>query len=434
MTGFFYRLFLGFITMATLSFYPYVAAADKPLRNIMYLTGQHPVIPDNAKLAKTITHVVLAFMQSGVFNEKDPNPGWPLFMSVSDARSRLHSGTKVMVAIGGWGDTEGFATAARDEGSRRQFAENVAAMVEATGADGVDIDWEYPGGNGEDYKQVPNSEKAWEAVAYPQLLAALRSALGPAKLISAAVPGIPRDIALAFTAETVPSIMKSVDFLNVMTYDLMNRRDTVTKHHTGVAGSIESIDAYLNAGASASQLNLGFAFYVKYFRVPPHACESPEPELSSDTAGTIASSADSEDAPLGLGCPTGPMEDPDTGADLDRTGGFSYHDGVPTDISDSFRRALRLGTYDPRGGGYYYLDSSFRKDGDNVFWTFDTPDVMGEKFLKVVEPKGLGGVFAWGLGEDAPEFAHLKALADWLERARQQNMLYEMMLGRRDEL
>lgn len=84
-------------------------------------------------------------MQSGVFNEKDPNPGWPLFMSVSDARSRLHSGTKVMVAIGGWGDTEGFATAARDEGSRRQFAENVAAMVEATGADGVDIDWEYPG-------------------------------------------------------------------------------------------------------------------------------------------------------------------------------------------------------------------------------------------------------------------------------------------------
>lgn len=84
-------------------------------------------------------------MQSGVFNEKDPDPSWPLFMSVDDVRSRVRPSSKVMVAIGGWGDTEGFAAAARDEASRRRFAENVAKMVEATGADGVDIDWEYPG-------------------------------------------------------------------------------------------------------------------------------------------------------------------------------------------------------------------------------------------------------------------------------------------------
>lgn len=49
------------------------------------------------------------------------------------------SGTKVMVAIGGWGDTEGFEVAARTEGSRRLFARNVARMVEVTGADGKDL-------------------------------------------------------------------------------------------------------------------------------------------------------------------------------------------------------------------------------------------------------------------------------------------------------
>lgn len=250
-------------------------------------------------------------------------------------------------------------------------------------------------GNGEDYKQIPNSKKEWEAKAYPQLLAALRDALGPSKLISAAVPGIPRDIELAFTPVTVPSIMASVDFLNVMTYDLMNRRDTVTKHHTGIAGSLETLDAYLDAGAPAEKLNLGFAFYIKYFQIPRRACN------------------ESGSASPGIGCPTGPMEDPITGADLGRTGGFSYHDAVPAEVANSFRKALSEGTYDEVGGGYYYLDDDTGME-DDLFWTFDTPDAIGKKFPLVVEAKGLGGVFAWGLGEDAPEFAHFKAVADGL--------------------
>ncbi|KAK7961803.1 glycoside hydrolase family 18 protein [Apiospora aurea] len=376
-----------------------VMAIEQPLRNIMYLTGQHPVIPD-LSLTETITHVVLAFMRSESFNEEEPGLSWPLFLSVKEVRTRFQPGTKIMVAIGGWGDTMGFSKAARDERSRRRFAENVAGMVKATGADGVDIDWEYPGGNGEDYKQVPNSKKAWEAGAYPHLLFALRHALGPSRIISAAVPGLPRDIALAFDSVTVPSIMDSVDFLNVMTYDLMNRRDTVTKHHTGVAGSLEAIDMYLKAGAPPAQLNLGFAFYVKYFRVPHNAC--------SATNTTSGSDSGSDSNPAGLNCPTGPMEDPDTGADLGRTGGFSYHDAVPAEVADSFQKALREGTYDKVGGGYYYLDTDAGMKEDDLFWTFDTPKAIMKKFPPIVEAKGLGGVFAWGLGEDAPEFRHLK--------------------------
>lgn len=50
-----------------------------------------------------------------------------------------------MVAMGGWGDIDAFGRAALSEVSRRLFARNVKAMLEATGADGVEIDWEYPG-------------------------------------------------------------------------------------------------------------------------------------------------------------------------------------------------------------------------------------------------------------------------------------------------
>jgi GH18 family chitinase len=74
-------------------------------------------------------------MRSSAFNAPATSD-WPLFTSVEKVRSQFADGTKVMVAIGGWGDTEGFEEAARSEEGRRLFARNVKAMAEFTGADG----------------------------------------------------------------------------------------------------------------------------------------------------------------------------------------------------------------------------------------------------------------------------------------------------------
>lgn len=83
-------------------------------------------------------------MRSEVFNDKGRFT-WPLFTTVGEVRAKFPANTIVQVAIGGWGNSEGFEIAAKTEESRKLFAENVRAMIEATGADGVDIDWEYPG-------------------------------------------------------------------------------------------------------------------------------------------------------------------------------------------------------------------------------------------------------------------------------------------------
>ncbi|KAK4207782.1 glycoside hydrolase superfamily [Rhypophila decipiens] len=376
---------------------PRSMAVSPVTRCIMYLTGQHPVVPPVDQL-RHVTHVALAFMDSHLFNDA-LREDWPLFMTVDQVRPLFVPGTKVMIAIGGWGDTQGFSSAALNDTTRKRFAGNIARMVSHTGADGVDIDWEYPGGNGEDYKQIPNSEKSWEIDAYSSLIKEIRSAIGPDKIISAAVPGLERDM-LGFTPKTVPELMQHIDFLNVMTYDMMNRRDSVTKHHTGVVLSLEAVDAYVSRGAKPESLNLGFAFYTKYFKTEHAAC---------------ASSASK------VGCPTLLLEDPETGADLGRAGGFSWHDNVPEEVTESFRRALHEGVYDDEQGGYYHWD-----EAEDLWWTFDTPDAVERKFPLIMDKRKLGGVFAWGLGEDAPAYKHLAALNRRLDK-------YDCQ-GKKDEL
>ncbi|EUC38036.1 glycoside hydrolase family 18 protein [Bipolaris zeicola 26-R-13] len=358
-----------------------VAAKTSKLRYIMYLTGQHNVVPESP-LVENMTEVALAFMRSDTFNNPTQSE-WPIFTTIDEVRPKFANGTIIQVAIGGWGDIDGFSAAAKTEESRKLFAKNVRAMLDTTGADGIDVDWEYAGGNGEDYKQPGhlNSDKAWEIKAYPKLLAEIRAAVGPSKAITAAVPGLPRDM-LAFTASTIPSIMASVDYLNIMTYDLFNRRDNVTKHHTGLQLSLEAIDAYLAAGVPPEKANLGLAFYIKWYKTAANSTCSTDP----------------------IGCATELMEDPVTGADLGKAGAFSWHDTVPQELSASFNRAMEKGVYDEVGGGHYYWDEEER-----LFWSWDTPDAIKRKMQIIMTEKGLGGVFAWGLGEDAPKFEHLKA-------------------------
>ena len=171
-----------------------------------------------------------------------------------------------------------------------------------------------------------------------------------------------------------------------MTYDLMNRRSNKTSHHTGVTASLLAIDSYVEAGVPAEKLNLGFAFYVKWFKTLP----------GSEGGCDINP----------IGCKTVLMEDPDTGADLGQAGAFSYHDNVPTDLATSWGKAQKEGEYDDVDGGHYFWDQE-----ESIWWSWDTERAIEMKFPKIVSGTGVGGVFAWGLGEDADGWGHLKALS-----------------------
>ncbi|KAL4949458.1 glycosyl hydrolase, family 18 [Aspergillus filifer] len=404
----------------------------------MYIDQWHTDNLPGKDKTQGISHAVMGFVPASNFNTDTPPPV-QLFEPLETTRGRLSPDAKVSVALGGWGPTAEFSEAAKDEASRDRFAKNVAAMLETTGFDGVDIDWEYPGGNGDDYKIHPNSEKVDEIETFPLLIQALRKAIGDKKLLSIATPGKRGDM-IAYTAESGPKIWPSVDMVNVMSYDLMNRRNNVTMHHSSVIDSLDTIKAYKEIGAPPEKLNLGMAYYAKYF--------------------TVEANADCADQPLG--CPTVPMEN-EKGEDLKNSGPITFEPEnvimteLPTNLTvstdqscgpdkgtkcpegtccsiwgscgttdefcggncryhygectksfsptESFQRAMANGKIDEKLGGAYWFDAEH-----NLFWTWDTPELMTRKFTDIVDSEGLGGVMAWSMGEDTYDFSHMKAM------------------------
>jgi chitinase len=71
----------------------------------------------------------------------------------------------------------------------------------------------------------------------------------------------------------------------------------------------------------------------------------------------------------------------------------------------SFSKALANGQLDKENGGEWYWDSTA-----NLFWTWDTPELIEQKVAEIVQGKGIGGVMAWSLGEDAKDGRYLAAL------------------------
>lgn len=226
-----------------------------------------------------------------------------------------------------------------------------------------------------------------------------------------------------------------------MAYDLMNRRDTKTAHHTSVKGATEVVKNYLAIGAPPSKMNLGFAFYAKYFQTKASSASTSALGIpivpAEDAAGkdtltsgawtfepahmkpvngtTLTVSQDGTCGPeKGLKCAASCCSQyGNCGLTAEFCNGACQHAfGVgcqDPDIAGSWQSAAAGGLADEDAGGQYFLDKK-----NNLFWTWDTPEFIRQKFSKIVRKYGLGGAMAWSLGEDSADWSHIKAISDEL--------------------
>jgi chitinase len=161
---------------------------------------------------------------------------------------------KVLLMIGGWGEhADGFSMMARDAAKRTEFCQSCKAHIDTYGLDGIDIDWEYPGGG-----PSTNGKSNDDPKNFVLVLKELRETIGDTKIIS---------YASSSSAKYMDwkGAMDYLDYVNVMTYDM----GKPPKHNSPLMksaifnqdGCKESVDLHVKAGVPKSRQNLGVPFY-----------------------------------------------------------------------------------------------------------------------------------------------------------------------------
>jgi chitinase len=170
---------------------------------------------------------------------------------------------KVLLSLGGWGGcapcSEVFSTAK----GRANFATSIKSLTNYFGSDGIDLDWEYPAIAGYPNHRFTPEDKP----NFTELVKELRLQLGKKATITFAAGGFKK-----FAEEAIQwkDVMPYVNYVNLMTYDLVSGYATVTGHHTALYSTTKQkesanncIQYLLSLGVPAKKLIMGAAFYAR---------------------------------------------------------------------------------------------------------------------------------------------------------------------------
>ena len=298
---------------------------------------------------------------------------------------------RAVISLGGWTWSKYFSDAAATDAARKKFVSSCIGLYlggdlpqlgsaeggPGAGAgvfDGIDIDWEYPGGGG-DAGNVVRPEDGRNYTLLMQEFRRQLDALGGKRhtryLLTAAVPA---GEAKADQLE-IGKVARSVDWLNLMTYDLH--------------GSWEA------QGPTDHQANL--------FSDPA----DPSPQNAGYSADRVVRHYLAEGLPAAkavLGVPFygyGWTGVPDGG----RAGLYQAATGLAQGGSLPYNRIKDLpgAVHEDRVHG-----ATWKYDGTE-FWTYDTPELLTRK-ARYVRALGLGGVMAWSLDNDDAQGSLVSAL------------------------
>ena len=73
------------------------------------------------------------------------------------------AGRKILISLGGWGQSDDFSSMAADSAARANFVRNLLAYLADKGYDGADFDWEYPQNSRDRASQVSLMKEVREA-------------------------------------------------------------------------------------------------------------------------------------------------------------------------------------------------------------------------------------------------------------------------------
>ncbi len=174
---------------------------------------------------------------------------------------------KVLLSMGGWSGCKECSDVFNSDIGRKEFAQSVKETSDYFKTDGIDLDWEYPA-----IKGFPgHTFRAADKDNFTQLLKELRQANGKNFEISFAAGGFTSyiDSSIAWN-----DVIKYVNFINIMSYDLVHGYSKISGHHTPLYSTPQQIEStdhavqmLLKAGVPANKLVIGSAFYGRFFKI-----------------------------------------------------------------------------------------------------------------------------------------------------------------------
>ena len=184
------------------------------------------------------------------------------------------TGVKVLLALGGWNDSEGdkYSRLVGSQENIERFVESSLEFLDRWGFDGLDLDWEFPVCWQVDCKAGPRTDRD----GLSDLVTALSDAFRPrGLLLTAAVSPSKTVIDLAYD---VPLLNSALDIINVMTYDYHGYWDGQTGHLAPLYMSEGDASQHFNAnysleywvslGADRRRLVMGLPLYGQTFTLP----------------------------------------------------------------------------------------------------------------------------------------------------------------------
>lgn len=276
---------------------------------------------------------------------------------------------KIMVSIGGWGGCASCSDLFASEEQRNVFARTTVEFLKQNEIDGLDLDWEYPAMEGYPGHKYDTADKAH----FTELVKALRKEMGDRYLLSFAAGGFVNYLERSVDWDAV---MPQVDFVNLMTYDLVGGYSMVTGHHTPLADDLpgqesvkKCVDWLLNKKIPPGKLVIGAACYARVWENVP-----------------------------------------DTNHGLYQPGKFLR--GVSfKDFNDYFSDST---------GFIYYWDKKTKAPwrynaSKKLFATFDDEHSIEEK-TKFIRSKKMGGIMFWQLMDDKASEGMVDAIERGLKR------------------
>jgi GH18 family chitinase len=228
---------------------------------------------DNSDANETTRHAIAVACEGKapysavIYNEKEAITEFDAFRQLK----KQHPHLRVLPSIGGWTLSQPFHGMAKHQAARKHFVQSAIALITQHDVfDGIDIDWEYPGGGGNSQAVLQGAQAENEKQVFTLMMQEFREGLnqltqdtGRDYLLTAAVSGS----AAKTQAIDWQQAISVMDYVFVMTYDFAVV-DGRAAHHTNLFSGDEKdlstkamIDNLLNAGVPAHKLAVGVAFY-----------------------------------------------------------------------------------------------------------------------------------------------------------------------------